>query len=45
MTILASNIDVRSETYLANRAAMEASLARYRELVDQAVAGGGDKYV
>ncbi|MGI9595353.1 MAG: acyl-CoA carboxylase subunit beta [Acidimicrobiales bacterium] len=45
MTILQSNIDLRSDTYLANRAAMEAQLDRYRQLVAEAVAGGGEKYV
>ncbi len=45
MSILRSTIDTGSETYRANRAAMEATLADYQALVAQAVAGGGDKYV
>ncbi len=45
MSILRSNIDVRSDTYLQNRAAMEQNLADYQKLVDEAVAGGGEKYV
>ncbi|MEM7275447.1 MAG: carboxyl transferase domain-containing protein, partial [Actinomycetota bacterium] len=45
MTVLASHLDPRSETYRTNRAAMEAELARYHKLVGEAVAGGGEKYV
>ena len=45
MSILQSTIDAGSETFRANRAAMEATLADYQALVAQAVAGGGDKYV
>ncbi|MDH3679243.1 MAG: acyl-CoA carboxylase subunit beta, partial [Acidimicrobiia bacterium] len=44
MSILRSNLDSRSETYLANRASMEQHLAHYQKLVAEAVAGGGDKY-
>lgn len=44
MSILRSNIDVRSETYLLNRSAMEQRLAEHQKLVDEAVAGGGEKY-
>ena len=44
MPILRSNIDTRSETYLANRASMEQHLADYQKLVDQAIDGGGEKY-
>jgi len=45
MTILQSNIDVQSETFAANRAAMTATLDQYQALLDQAIAGGGEKYV
>jgi acetyl-CoA carboxylase carboxyltransferase component len=45
MTKLTSNLDTRSETYLANRAAMEATLVGYQDLVDQAVVGGGQAYI
>ena len=44
MSILKSNIDVRSDTYVANRAAMEAHLARHEAQVAEAVGGGGQKY-
>ena len=44
MSILRSNLDPRSESFLANRAAMEAHLDRYHALVAQAVDGGGEKY-
>ncbi|MCP3853700.1 MAG: acyl-CoA carboxylase subunit beta [Actinomycetia bacterium] len=44
MTILRSNLDTRSDTYLANRAAMEGHLAAIQDLVDQAIDGGGEKY-
>ncbi|MCP5028136.1 MAG: acyl-CoA carboxylase subunit beta [Actinomycetia bacterium] len=44
MTILRSNLDTHSETYLANQAAMEIHLASIQELVDQAIDGGGEKY-
>ncbi|MGI9601850.1 MAG: acyl-CoA carboxylase subunit beta [Acidimicrobiales bacterium] len=44
MTILRSTLDVRSDTYLANRVAMDVHLARYHEMVAEAVAGGGEKY-
>ncbi|MFT7598305.1 MAG: acetyl-CoA carboxylase carboxyltransferase component [Acidimicrobiales bacterium] len=44
MSILRSNIDVRSEAFVANRAAMEQRLADYQKLVDEAVDGGGETY-
>ena len=44
MPVLRSNIDTRSETYVANRAAMLGHLDRYQELVDRAIDGGGQKY-
>ena len=44
MSILRSNIDVRSETYINNRVAMHKHLDRYQSLVDQAIDGGGEKY-
>lgn len=44
MTILRSNIDTGSDTFVANRAAMEAHIAAYDELVQQAIDGGGEKY-
>ncbi len=45
MTVLSSTLDTRSETYRTNRAAMEATLAEYQELVAEAVAGGGQAYI
>ena len=45
MTALRSNLDVRSESYAANRAAMEEKLARLEALLDKARAGGGERYV
>ncbi len=45
MTALTSNLDTRSETYRTNRAAMEATLADYQQLVDQAILGGGEAYI
>ncbi|MFT7649715.1 MAG: acetyl-CoA carboxylase carboxyltransferase component [Candidatus Poriferisodalaceae bacterium] len=44
MSILRSHIDVRSETYLANRRAMEQHLISNQALVDQAIDGGGERY-
>ena len=45
MTVLRSNLDVRSESYTANRAAMEEKLARLEALLDKARGGGGERYV
>jgi acyl-CoA carboxylase subunit beta len=45
MTLLRSNLDVRSESYAANRAAMEEKLARLEALLDKARGGGGERYV
>ena len=45
MAILTSNLDTKSETYRTNRAAMMAELESYQKLVDQAVVGGGQKYI
>lgn len=44
MSILSSNLDVRSDAYLANRVAMEQHLEHYEKLVAEAVDGGGEKY-
>ena len=40
MSILRSNIDVNSETYRDNVAAMQRHLDRYHHLLDQAIDGG-----
>jgi acetyl-CoA carboxylase carboxyltransferase component len=45
MTVLRSNLDLRSDSYAANRAAMEEKLARLEALLDKARAGGGERYV
>ena len=45
MSVLRSTIDPNSPTYVANREAMEEHLAVLDGLLEQAVAGGGDKYV
>ncbi len=45
MVTLNSSLDTASDSYRVNRAAMEGHLAHFQSLVDQAVAGGGDKYV
>ena len=44
MSILKSNFDTRSETYISNRAAMQLHLDHYAKLVAEAVDGGGEKY-
>ena len=44
MTVLRSNLDLRSETYAANRKAMADRLATIDGLLDQARAGGGERY-
>jgi acetyl-CoA carboxylase carboxyltransferase component len=45
VTVIRSNLDTRSDAYRANRVAMQEHLIRLDELVQQAVAGGGEKYV
>ena len=45
MTVIRSQLDTNAPTYAANRAAMRAHLDRLDELVAEAVAGGGEKYV
>lgn len=45
MSILRSTLDTGTDTFLANRAAMLGHIDRYEELVAEAVAGGGAKYV
>jgi 3-methylcrotonyl-CoA carboxylase beta subunit len=43
MAILESKVNVRSDTYLANEAAMRREVALLRELTEQVTAGGGEK--
>lgn len=45
MASLTSHLDTKSETYRSNRAAMLRQLEAHQVMVDQAVAGGGEKYV
>lgn len=45
MSLLRSQLDTGSETYRANRAAMEARLAALEALQDMARGGGGERYV
>lgn len=45
MPVLKYPLDQSSEESLANRAALEPFLARLRDYIDQAVGGGGEKYV
>ncbi|HEX2485251.1 MAG TPA: carboxyl transferase domain-containing protein, partial [Myxococcota bacterium] len=45
MSVLRSQLDTSSDTYRANRAAMEARLAALEALLDAARAGGGERYV
>jgi acetyl-CoA carboxylase carboxyltransferase component len=45
MAILETTIDPRSEAYLENRSAMEERLAELDAALDDARAGGGEKYV
>jgi acetyl-CoA carboxylase carboxyltransferase component len=45
MPVLRSTLDTASESYRANRAAMLEKLARPEALLDQARAGGGERYV
>jgi acetyl-CoA carboxylase carboxyltransferase component len=44
MPILPSAVDVRSDSYRANRAAQLAVLAQLDEQIELALAGGGDRY-
>jgi acetyl-CoA carboxylase carboxyltransferase component len=45
MSALRSQLDTGSESYRANRAAMEARLASLEALLDRARGGGGERYV
>ncbi|HEY5185610.1 MAG TPA: carboxyl transferase domain-containing protein [Actinomycetes bacterium] len=45
MPVLRSHVDVRSETYAANRAAMQDALGEVARLQQRAVDGGGEKAV
>ncbi|MEZ5170306.1 MAG: carboxyl transferase domain-containing protein [Acidimicrobiia bacterium] len=45
MSFLRSDLDTTSDTHVANRAAMLEHIHRYEQLVAEAVAGGGEKYV
>jgi len=45
MPVLRSTLDTACETYQVNRAAMLEKLARLEALLDQARAGGGERYV
>ncbi len=45
MPRLGSNVDPKSEEFLANRAEMERILAEFEELNQQALLGGGEKYI
>jgi len=45
MQVLTTKVDPRSEEYQANRAAMEAKLAEFEALMEQARQGGGEMYV
>jgi len=45
MEVLGTKIDPRSEEYQENRAAMEAKLAEFEALMEQARQGGGEKYI
>ncbi len=44
MPVIATTIDVRSETYQTNRVGMEALLSAHAEQVATACAGGGERY-
>lgn len=44
MSVLASRLDTRSDTFVANRRAMQACLAEHAALVEAAIDGGGEKY-
>ena len=45
MQVLTSRVDPHSEEYQANRSAMEAKLAEFEALMEQARQGGGEKYI
>jgi len=45
MTVLPSSIDTASDTYRANRAALEEAVAAVDEQLALARAGGGERYV
>ena len=44
MSVLTSHIDIQSETYRANRAAQLALLEELDKQLEQAIAGGGERY-
>jgi acetyl-CoA carboxylase carboxyltransferase component len=45
MQVLKTRLDPRSEEYQSNRSAMEAKLAEFESLQEQARLGGGEKYI
>lgn len=45
MTVLKSHLDTRDEAYKTNREAMLNGIAFLDDLIDQSLAGGGEKYV
>ena len=45
MSVLRSQLDTGSETYHANRAAMEGRLAALEAFLDRSRGGGGERYV
>ncbi len=45
MPVLTSSVDVESDAYRQNRAGLLALLAEHDELLEQARAGGGDRYL
>src|SRR3990170_6364651 len=45
MQVLTTRVDPQSEEYRANRVSMEAKLAEFESLMEQARQGGGEKYV
>ena len=45
MQVLKTRLDIRSEDYQANRAAMEAKLDEFEKLQAEARLGGGEKYI
>jgi len=45
MQVLKTRVDVHSEEYRANRAAMEERLTEFEALQGQAMLGGGEKYI
>src|SRR5690606_21675850 len=45
MQVLATKVDLRSEEYVANRAAMLEALGEFEKLLEEARQGGGEKYI